>query len=1039
MAAQQLISFRIVSLSKEKAELADERGKIISQLLSGMKIIKFNVWEELFLGKIDNIRRKESNTSVSIFNYAIIAKSLFVVASKLIYLGLFFILQWLEVEMTVPKLFSVMSILNSLEPNLSSFINALTSVITATTSSKRFGDILKMKEKEVFEDSKDLKRGSVLLDELTVTWDDHHFLKIFEEDAHPQQTHIMRGINIRVNPGEFIGVIGGIGSGKSTLLLSMMNELNVLFGRAQKNGSIAYIPQQSFMMNETIQNNILFGKPFEQYRYNETLGLCELTKDLLDLPSGDQTEIGEGGINLSGGQKQRISIARALYSDADIYIIDDALSALDHDVGTRIMKNLFLNKLKSKTRIMATHKISILKYFDRIVYVNNSKLELIGTLEELQSKEVLNEFIFNGKSNEDSNVSQKSLASEGLETAKKSNTPDKLTIEEKYIEGNIESTTYLRYIQEAGLISCILLIAISLINEIIKLFMDYWMGKNVQLLFNENGILQKEIFSFLIVFLLVVIIIKAIFFGRVLTNAAYSLCKKMLANLIRRPMSYFDTTSSGTIMNRCTQDVSTIDNHIPIAILDSLTTISLFLVTFTLSVIVAWISIVAFLVLVIIGVYWFNKYLRISLQLTRMVKITNSPVLAMLNEMNGGALLFRHYGIKEFIQQKFIEISDLETSVFFHEFMCGNWLKIRLDYIVLLMTMIPVSLVTTAVIIGYIDNESSSSIGVTINSLMVIGAATSGLIFTVSNIIKDMACVERVQEFIDYRELEDTSENINVPITWPTLGSIEIRNLSVRYRPETPFVLRDLNLKISSREKIGIIGRTGSGKSTLFLALMRIIESDQESSEILIDGLNIKDIGIHKLRKGVSIVSQDPLILEGSILTNLDPEGMLSIDKVLSCISDLKLAQHFNISLNPDLGESLISEVYGEDLELTSGGNSMMNEYQDRLLNYKIEQNGKNISQGQKQLISIAREILKQPKILLMDEATASIDEKTDRLLQRVIEEEFKNSTIIAIAHRIETLRLYDRIVIMDNGKVIDSCTPGELSARIRGDIKEYF
>ncbi len=1038
MVVQNIASSRISSIAKERFELSDKRGKIIAELLSGIKMVKFNCWEETILTRIDEIRKKEAKCVRSITSLTGILHSIQVFASKISYFVMLILLWWTGKKITTSEFFVIMNIVGGLEYPVSRLMRTIMMKKLAKISSNRYSQIARLPQTEDLLDDLRLVAGSIELENASVTWEDRAVEQIFGKQITNQNiTPLLNNVNLKINPGEFIGIIGEIGSGKSSLLLALMGELNFISGSLKKHGNIAYISQEAFLINETLKDNIIFGSNVDNELYQSVLNLCELEHDISLLPARDLTEIGDRGINLSGGQKQRISIARAAYSDSDIYIIDDALSALDGDVGGRIMDRLFVDKLRRKTRIMSTHKLNLLPKFDRIIFMHKCNIEAIGTFEELKKQVSFQEFIRYGN---------KDLVKEEVEylspnkNANRESVDGKLTKDEISLKGAIELKTFSMYFKSPGILLTIITSCFFLMTDSYKVWLDYWLSKNLDLFLDvEFPHTMTIIFSCLLIVMLVLIMIRSELLGVTVSRSAYNLTKLMMDNIIKRPLKYFDTTSNGVIMNKCTKDVITIDSTLPNALNMTILIMVVFIVVFCLASYTTVVSSLFFVFLIWVTVTSLQKYLTTSINIGRMMKVSASPIMSKLGEFINGSVTFRHYKKTSFFLDRFFEASNLQNTVRFHEISAKLWIKVRVEYSLFLMIAFSVTFITLAKCFNLIGQDAVINVGLTLTYLLPLGNLTPILIM-LTETFTHFSGVERIIEEIEYKNHEDAFVKGKIESKWPTTGSILFNNLSIRYREGLPLVIKNLVLEVKNKERVGIIGRTGSGKSTLFLAILRMIEVEESHASIIIDGVDIRELGLHELRKKIIIIPQDPLILQGTLKSNLDPFNELSDQEIVHCLERLDLMNSLSNTISYSINDSETISDRDDVPLLLSENESLDSTYLrnvSRLLQMKIESRGANLSQGQRQLISIARAILRKPRILLMDEATASIDERTDALIQKVIKTDFKDSTILTIAHRTETLRDYDTIVVMQDGMVVDKGNPTEIFARLGDNIKD--
>lgn len=1033
---QKLISNKIRELSVEIAKVADQRGKLISDAVNGMKMIKFNAWENIIEKKINEYRKTEYKLLLKTSMLNSINRSFQFIGPKSIILIVFYVLWLSGTEISVASMFLIVSIANGTIAPLASISAYLGAEARSQVSVKRIADILKIKEKDMLLNDNTTKIGEIQVIDASFSWEDPINEAIFATPSLQPAKDIISDISFKISPGQFIGVVGEVGSGKTSLLLSMIGELNMTRGSIRKNGRIAYVPQEAVLINETLQNNITFGTDLLESRYKETLSLCELETDLLLLPARDQTEIGERGINLSGGQKQRISIARATYSYSDIFIIDDALSALDGDVGGRIMDNLFIKKLKGKTRVMVTHKLSILDAFDRIIFMKHGRIVKIGNLNELKEDKEFQEFISHSKLDEARTSLKQTKNNSELNPIQEigvSTSRGDLTKLEKSQDGIVGTRSFLYYFSQGGIFMFIITVVLFLMTNASRMWIDWWLGKNLESTFGKSSQMEGKMFFVAInIGFLIIIILRTVFFSFSVAGSSFGIYKNMMQNLFRRSMSYFDTTPVGIIMNRCNNDALAVDSRLSLAFLVLFNALSLYVVTLG---VISYYTIVILFFCIALGWYLWNRlieFLKISIPIARMQRIASSPVLSKFNEMIVASVLIRQYQKQDFFRELFISISNMDSIVYLHNIIIDAWLFIRIEAALFLVTSTFMIIITTAKILNLLDSESVLMIGLIIMYILMLGDMSGMLLFSVSAVMKEASSVERIQDFTEIKELEDVLYKDNVPVNWPNKSSIEFRDLDIRYRDGLPLVLKALNLTVKGGEKLGIIGRTGSGKSTLFLALYRIMEVSSNTSKILIDGIDIRTLGIHDLRRRITIIPQDPFIMEGTLRFNIDPFEMYEDTEILECLDKVGI-------LRSIVQPSIEDTTFNQEESLLLESDKLREDNSMTILNFKIDSRGSNLSSGQRQLISIARALICKPKILLMDEATANIDERSDSLLQKMFKEDFASSTIITIAHRLETLAHYDRIAIMDAGKVSKIAPPSEIFNNIKSDLTEYL
>jgi len=883
---------------------------------------------------------------------------------------------------------------------------------------------------------------------------------------------ILKNINLKVKKGEFIGIFGKIGSGKSSLIQAILNNMLIVNHNLPKDSkyyseekivvdnSISYTSQISWIENATLKDNILFYNEFNEEKYLNVLNLCELNPDLKQLPAGDLTEIGEKGVNLSGGQKARVSLARAVYSGKEIILLDDPLSALDAETSTKIMKNLFCDYLKGKTRILVTHAIYFLENFDQIYYLDNGRINWSGTPElfkktsfykkmnhsnlkkqkeneasrknsikdqineicpELDSNEhqILiqknGEYVLNSHPNDSeiSNISEMSvlITINSMQNKEKSdqlkNKIHKIISEEERTIGRVKLKVYLNYAKRmGGYIITLIIFFLQIGSEILKVYSDKWLVYWTKTNSEDTKWANLRIY-FLLGFVSIILSYisvriqdyRSIYCSR-------SLHQSMISRLIRAPINLFhETVPVGRIMNRLTNDLECVDIDLPKRLIQTLTLISSLIGVF----IICGISFpISFLLLPLL---LFSEYL-VSLfasesirEMNRLLQISSSPISNMTLETVSGSTIVRAFESENPFTKKFHRYLDNYYKIYLFSAAVSAWFHLIIGMIssLLLAMFLFFS-------IYFREKFDQGTVALMLSYSMLFYLNVFQTLFSMKNLEIDLIKMERClsitklpmeKKYImkNDKDLFDRSEeitedtlNCNYDLSWPIDGVIEFRNYSVRYRPDTNIVLKNLNFKIQSGEKVGVIGRTGSGKSTLLLALFRILEP--ETGTIFIDGVDITGIGLGTLRSSMTIIPQDPKLMRGTLRYNIDPFDIYSDEKVIEILENLKI----NYLLKNSSG-----------------------------LDFLISEGGTNLSVGEKQLICIARALLKNSKIVVIDEATANIDIQTEEIIQNAMNIVLSSATVITIAHRIKTILNYNKILVLSNGKIKEFDSPKNL------------
>nr|APD26530.1 ATP-binding cassette transporter subfamily C member 1 X7 protein [Brachionus koreanus] len=836
----------------------------------------------------------------------------------------------------------------------------------------------------------------------------------------------LKNLNFDVNKGELVAIIGRVGSGKSSLLSALLNEMHLMEGKLNLNGSTAYVTQQAWIQNASIKKNVLFNLPCNEIFYEKILDGCCLLPDLEILPSGDKTEIGEKGINLSGGQKQRISLARAVYSNADIYMLDDPLSAVDAHVGKQIFDKVIgpAGLLKDKTRLFVTNSLSFLNQCDRIFMFENGSIVEMTTFEHLKSKkgkiidflksfndikETNQEFIKSFDSL-DEKSDQVKTAETNVEKLKKKNENNETKIGEKLIEkekiqsGNVKISVVLEYLKACRLWLSAIFILMYILSMASDMASSFWLSDwsnkvdqekstlaNNSTLSSENskffrlGVYASLGFSKSLISLMANMLFVGMFI-----KASKSLHEKLLHSVLRGNLRFFETTPIGRIVNRFTKDVEATEESIPYSI-KSLIECSLSLLsTVTIISTSTPIFLLALLPISIFYIFVQRYFVPSNRQLKRLQAATKSPIFSHFSECQAGVSTIRAYDA----QNRFIKIMQENIDEYLVHYYCNTvsnrWLALRLEIIGNVITILAAFFAITSR-----NSLSAGLAGLSISISLSISSNLNWFVRTVSEFEANITSVERIIEYFEIKhEPEWTNEN-KPDKSWPQKGNIIFDDYSIKYRQELDWVLRRLNFSVMPGEKIGIVGRTGAGKSSLTLGLFRMLEF--YSGAILIDDIDIEKIGLHDLRHKLTIIPQESVIFSGTIRMNLDPFEIYSDEEIWKALEQAHLKD------------------YVKGLE--------------KQLEHECSEDGSNLSVGQKQLVCLARALLRKTKILILDEATAAVDHNTDELIQQTIRNQFNDCTVLTIAHRLNTILDYSRILVLDNGRIVEFDTPKNLIA----------
>ena len=812
----------------------------------------------------------------------------------------------------------------------------------------------------------------------------------------------LNNINLTVKEGEFICIIGEVGSGKSSLIQAILNNMIILQNKDTKiivNGKISYVGQEAWIQNNTVQNNILFYQPYNAEKYQKILNLCELNQDLNSLTGGDLTEIGEKGVNLSGGQKARISLARAMYCDNDIYILDDPISALDAHVGKNIMHNCIIDYLKGKTRILVTHALQYTSFADRIYYMKNGEIKWEGVYKELTNQEFYSEFIekINSKINEEKDLliieknPKKTNSKANANLSLNKGIIQRITKDEGKEIGKINKKVFISYFSYiGGLKFCTVLLLTLLSWQGLRIISDLWLGY-----WSEHQGERSNTFFFIIYGLTAMggslfnyLRTRVITSGSI--NCSTKLHNQMITSLIKAPINLFhDTVPKGQIFNRLSKDLPTVDTYTMYWFM----TLTAFGSSFLGAVFVCSLyeKECLFILPLFIVLCWFlyRFYINCSRELNRIEGVLNSPILNLVNETIPGTTTIRAYNL----QTKYIEIFqnkvDEHYKLLYYINGTGQWYLLCLN----LLSMV---FLTYMVIMTLMHKNKFTPriIGIILTYSLVLQEDMIEFLSSFSNFENTMTKMERSLSYT--KIISEKSQSLTSDLAlkdWPSKGEILFENFNVKYRNDTEMVLKNINFHLKPGEHLGIVGRTGSGKTTISLCLFRIMEA--YSGKIYIDGVDISKVGLKKLRESITIIPQDSTLMNGTLRYNIDPIKTYSDKEIIYVMK--KIGFDYIINQNKDG------------------------------LDQNISENGSNLSMGEKQLICITRAILRKSKIIVLDEATASIDYKTEEIIQNALNEILSTSTMISIAHRIKTVMNANKILVLENGEIIEFDTPKNL------------
>ncbi|KAF1981153.1 ABC transporter family protein [Aulographum hederae CBS 113979] len=1051
-----LIARLMKTLQKKQMKNKDSRTRLMTEILNNMKSIKLYAWTTAFINKLNYIRNDlELNTLRKIGATQAFANFTWSTTPFLVSCSTFavFVLTQ-KTPLSTDIVFPALTLFNLLTFPLSMLPMVVTAIIEASVAVSRLTSYLVaeelqpnavLREKGVQENGEE----SVRVRDATFTWNKN------------ESRNALENISFSSNKGELSCIVGRVGAGKSSLLQCLLGDLWKIKGEVVMRGSSAYVAQSAWVMNATVKENIIFGHRDDPDFYDATVKACALVEDFASLPDGDQTEVGERGISLSGGQKARLTLARAVYARADIYLLDDVLSAVDQHVGRHIIDNVLGSKglLAGKTRILATNSIPVLMEANFVVLLREGKIIERGTYGQLMAMkgEIAN--LIKTANNEESSGetdTRSSLSPSSDDTAYDTSNEDseseldiqstqegetqlapiksggkaarresgvtlrrastasfrgprgKLSDEEGGLkskqtkehseQGKVKWSVYGEYAKTSNLVAVAIYLVTLIGAQTAQIGGSVWLKNwsEVNGRYGGNPHVGKYLgiyFAFGIGSSGLVVVQTLILWIFCSIEASRKLHERMAFAIFRSPMSFFETTPSGRILNRFSSDIYRVDEVL--ARTFNMLFVNSARALFTLVVISASTPVFIALIVPLAALYLYIQryYLRTSRELKRLDSISRSPIYAHFQESLSGISTIRAYR-----QQKRFTLEnewrvDANLRAYFPSINANRWLAVRLEFIGSIIILGAAGFAIISVSTG--SGLSAGLVGLAMSYALQITQSLNWIVRQTVEVETNIVSVERVLEYAQLpSEAPEIISKNRPPISWPSQGQVTFNNFSTRYRPGLDLVLKNINLSIKAHEKIGVVGRTGAGKSSLTLSLFRIIEPAE--GHISIDHLNTSNIGLLDLRRRLAIIPQDAALFEGTVRDNLDPGHVHDDTELWSVLDHARLRDY-------------VSTMPGK-------------------LDAQIHEGGSNLSQGQRQLVSLARALLAPSNILVLDEATAAVDVETDAMLQTTLRSNmFKDRTIITIAHRINTIVDSDRIIVLDHGTVAEFDTPAAL------------
>ena len=1091
--------FSIVSKQRRKVlKYSDLRVKMMNEILSGIRIIKFYAWERPFSKEVGELRQNEMEALAKLAYTSAVGFSLILMSAPLIQPILVF-LTYVSIQdepLTASTAFTTVALFNIMRFPFAFLPMGMLQYIQSKISLKRLeryldlpelGEYIEPNPPPVVEvDAPEAQEGSITIINGTFSWQDPDAKPIREVNEKPKKKErrrssrrpskgsnaalsdeamsnsvrsngsksagtaddtaivketpiTLQNLTCSIEAGSLVAVVGEVGCGKSSFLSAILGEMEpindskIYIPRSTEamekqkgaissayEGFVSYCAQTPWVVNDTLRGNILFGRDFDEERYEMVLEACALTDDIKVLPAGDMTEIGERGINLSGGQKARVSLARAFYSaSTKLMLMDDPLSAVDAHVGEHIFSKAINGPMgKDVTRVLVTHHVHLLARCDKVIVLERGTIKHQGTYKELidagvdfagavDAEKQQESGVPGGAAEEESDENKDGKQSEDSDEKKAAmaKSGKKLTSTEEREEGNVAGSAYSRYAEAGGYGVALMAICVSGVGRTLEVLAPFWLAFWAE----EAGEAsdrgdphsQGETYWYMSIYAVfglagvLCLTLRAIVIAVHRLRASRKLHDELTESVLRAPVAFFDVTPIGRVLNRFAADMDKLDLELTQSLSQGISTV--FNVLGAIGAIIAATKGTLLAPLIPMGyIYyviqkWFRKT---STELQRITSIANSPIFADFSQTISGTSTIRAYGSENRFFEKCKSSFDTMNASYILVQITNSWLGLRLD---VLGGLLACMIAAVAVGTSSYDFIPAGWLGLALSFSIEVSTYLKHGVRMIATIEAQMNSVERILYYTDNITPEadefvpdkDPKEG-----TWPSSGEIEFKNASMRYR-DGPLVLKDLSLKVKGGERIGVAGRTGSGKSSLMVSLFRVSEIEDDGGQVLIDGVDVGKIGVSTLRSNISIIPQDPILFSNTVRYNLDPFKKATDDEIWNVLE--KVQMNDVVAALPDGIEEQVSE------------------------------GGENFSQGQRQLICIARSLLRNPKILVMDEATSSIDNSTDAAIQTMIRENFAGATVLTIAHRLNTIMDSDRVLILDNGRVAEYDSPQSL------------
>ncbi|XP_046809062.1 ATP-binding cassette sub-family C member 10 [Lucilia cuprina] len=1015
---------RIGHYSQGLMTAKDARISATSETITGAKQIKLNAWEDVFIKKILNFRQDEMKFLAKRKYLDAWCVYFWATTPVLMCFLTFGVSVWMGNPLVASTTYTSVALLNLLIGPLNAFPWVLNGLIEAWISVKRVQELMDLENLDFSSYYDPIMKGSsmtsvddrpVVLQFKDATFE---YDTINNDDDVQTTTFTLENVNMEVKKGELVCIEGPVGAGKSSFIAAIVAGINCLNGSIclqDFTSGFGYVPQTPWLQRGTIRDNIVWGSTFDEKWYKTVLFACALNDDLLAL-GGDLVGVGENGRTLSGGQRARVALARAVYQDKKIYLLDDILASLDAHVARHIIKHCILNLLKDKTRIIVTRSVTLFYHANQILHIENGKL----TPSEYMS-ESIDLSLEDSNDEADMNERRASIDLDALQMAHEKKSVDSIMLDETREYGNLSMNVFACYWKAVttplGLIVLLSVVLMQVTRNLSDAWLAHWvtdttLDNNTSSDNTLERVIQpswwKEsinnstptghttayylsIFASLALTNSLMTLARAFLFAFAGLKAAKYIHDKLLNKVIYAKFSFFDVTSVGRILNRFSSDTYTVDDSLPFILNILLAQVvglvgSVFISLYAMP----WLSLV---VIPMVPVYLSlqHRYRHASRDIKRLSSNALSPLYTHFTETLQGLVTIRTMRVSIRFQRDFHAKLEESIKAQLTSSAAQNWLSIRLQ-------LLGAFLVGGAGILAAITSAHATNpglVGLAISYALSITHILGGVLNAVAETEQELVAVERIEQYLQLEGEENAEGCINPPFGWPTQGALSFKNVQLSYREHLSPAIRNLNFKTEAFERLAIVGRTGAGKTSILAALMRI--APLSKGEIILDSVNLKTLALSVLRDRIGIIPQEPFLFEGTVRENLDPRSSYYDSEIWHAITNCSAATYLVQSL---------------------GG-----------LDGKLDRGGINLSAGQKQLLCLARALLKNSKVICIDEGTSNLDNDTEFAMNQALRSSFKSSTVIVIAHRLNGLHNMDRIIVMDQAEIKEQGSPQELAS----------